>query len=52
MALVLPFLPFYIRELGVKDLEEVKQWSGLIYAAPFLLATFTGSINDSLEIFK
>ena len=42
MSLVLPFLPFYIRELGVKELEEVKRWSGLIYAAPFLLATFTG----------
>jgi DHA1 family multidrug resistance protein-like MFS transporter len=44
MALVLPFLPFYIRELGVKELEEVKRWSGLIYAAPFLLATFTGPL--------
>ena len=44
MALVLPFLPFYIRELGVKELEDVKRWSGLIYAAPFLLATFTGPL--------
>ena len=44
MALVLPFLPFYIRELGVKELDDVKRWSGLIYAAPFLLATFTGPL--------
>jgi len=44
MALVLPFLPFYIRELGVKEVEDVKRWSGLIYAAPFLLATFTGPL--------
>ncbi|MBI5968743.1 MAG: MFS transporter, partial [Deltaproteobacteria bacterium] len=28
MSLILPFLPFYIRELGVKDLPEVKRWSG------------------------
>lgn len=44
IALVLPFLPFYIRELGVKESEDVKRWSGLIYAAPFLLATFTGPL--------
>jgi DHA1 family multidrug resistance protein-like MFS transporter len=44
MALVLPFIPFYVRELGVKELEDVKRWSGLIYAAPFLLATFTGPL--------
>ena len=44
MALVLPFLPFYVRELGVKEPEDVKRWSGLIYAAPFFLATFTGPL--------
>lgn len=44
MALVLPFLPFYIRELGVTEAEAVKRWSGLVYAAPFFLATFTGPL--------
>jgi DHA1 family multidrug resistance protein-like MFS transporter len=44
MALVLPFLPFYIRELGVRELEDVKRWSGFIYAAPFFLAVFTGPL--------
>lgn len=44
MALVLPFLPFYIRELGVKELEDVKRWSGFIYAAPFFIAIFTGPL--------
>jgi len=44
MALVLPFLPFYIRELGAVEPEEVKRWSGLIYAAPFFLAIFTGPL--------
>ena len=44
MALVLPFLPFYVRELGVKEPEDVKRWSGLIYAAPFFLASFTGPL--------
>ena len=41
MAFVLPFIPFYLRELGVGEAAEVKKWSGLIYAGPFLTATFT-----------
>ncbi len=41
MSFILPFIPFYVRELGVADLAEVKRWSGLIYAGPFLTATFT-----------
>ncbi len=44
MALVLPFLPFYIRELGISEITEVKKWSGLIFSAPFLVATFTTSL--------
>ena len=44
MALVLPFLPFYIRELGINEVTEVKKWSGLIFSAPFLVATFTTSL--------
>lgn len=41
MSLIIPFLPFYIRELGVSELSEVKRWSGFVYAAPFLVATFS-----------
>jgi len=41
MAFVLPFIPFYLRELGLTEAAEVKKWSGLIYAGPFLAATFT-----------
>ncbi len=44
MALVLPFLPFYIRELGVKELHDVERWSGFVFAAPFLVAIFTGPL--------
>ena len=35
-----PFLPLYIRELGIIDLSEAKRWSGLIFAAPFVLSFF------------
>ena len=40
MSLVVPFLPFYIRSLGVSDSAEVAQWSGLVFAGPFLPAFF------------
>lgn len=40
MNIVVPFLPFYIRELGVTDPEAVANWSGLVYAGPFFLSFF------------
>lgn len=44
LSLILPFLPFYIRELGVLDSGEVKRWSGLVFGAPFFIATFVGPL--------
>ena len=44
MACVLPFLPFYIRELGVQDPHDVERWSGLVFGGPFFAATFTGPL--------
>jgi DHA1 family multidrug resistance protein-like MFS transporter len=44
MALVLPFLPFYIRELGVRETHDVERWSGLVFAAPFMVAIFAGPL--------
>ena len=38
MSFVVPFLPFYIRTLGVADEASVSLWSGLIFAGPFLPA--------------
>jgi len=50
MNLVVPFLPFYIRQLGLTDDTQVAQWSGLVFAGPFLtsfIATpFWGSLGD------
>jgi DHA1 family multidrug resistance protein-like MFS transporter len=40
MNLVVPFLPFFIRDLGVSNEEAVAKWSGLIFAAPFMLSVF------------
>src|SRR4030042_3419870 len=40
LSLVIPFLPLYVRELGVTGEEAVKIWSGLIFSAPFLVSAF------------
>jgi DHA1 family multidrug resistance protein-like MFS transporter len=38
MNLVVPFLPFYIRELGISDPESLARWSGFAFAGPFFLS--------------
>lgn len=50
MNLVVPFLPFYIRSLGVTDPDDLSRWSGLVFAGPFFLSIiatpFWGSMGD------
>jgi MFS transporter, DHA1 family, multidrug resistance protein len=50
MSSVTPFLPFYVRELGISDPESVTRWSGLVFAGPFFLSIiFTplwGAVGD------
>lgn len=50
MNLVIPFLPFYVRELGVTDENAVASWSGLVFAGPFFLSLFLtplwGTLGD------
>ena len=36
--MVMPFLPFYLKELGVTDPDSVKIWSGLVFSAPFMVS--------------
>ena len=38
MSIVIPFIPFFVRELGVTDRAAVERWSGLIFSGPFLAA--------------
>ncbi len=40
MSMVVPFLPLYIRDLGVSEQVEVERWSGLAFAGPFILSFF------------
>jgi MFS family permease len=38
LNLVVPFLPLFLRELGVEGDKSLKIWSGVVYAAPFLVS--------------
>lgn len=40
MSFIVPFLPFFIRELGVTNEEELARWSGLAFAGPFMVSFF------------
>lgn len=50
MSAVVPFLPLFIRELGVTEPHEVSTWSGLVFAGPFFVSFFItplwGSMGD------
>lgn len=48
MNLVVPFLPFFIRQLGVTDPNELAWWSGLVFSGPFLLSFFATPIWGTL----
>lgn len=52
LNLVGPFLPFYLRDLGIEDDKSLKIWSGVAYAAPFVVSAFMqplwGILGDRL----
>jgi MFS family permease len=50
MTLLVPFLPLYVAELGVRDPAAIAQWSGIAFSATFfaaaLIAPFWGRMAD------
>lgn len=50
MTLLLPFLPLYVEQLGVKDHAAIMQWSGAAFGATFfaaaLVAPLWGHLGD------
>ena len=38
MSMVIPFLPLYVKDLGVTEISEVKRWSGLVVSGVFITA--------------
>jgi DHA1 family multidrug resistance protein-like MFS transporter len=47
-AIVMPFLPFYVQELGVTDEAQVKFWSGLLFSAQAITMSIFAPIWGSL----
>ncbi|CUS89156.1 MFS transporter [Candidatus Kryptonium thompsonii] len=48
MSMIVPFLPFFIRELGVRDEASVARWSGIIFSGPFIVSFFITPIWGTL----
>ncbi len=48
MTLLVPFLPEYVRQLGVDDPADVVRWSGVAYGAAFLTAALTAPLWGAL----
>jgi MFS family permease len=44
MTLLLPFLPLYVEQLGVKDQAAIVQWSGIAYGATFFTAALVAPL--------
>ena len=48
MAFVIPFLPFYVKKLGITNIEQAARWSGWLMAAPALAMIIVSPIWGSL----
>lgn len=48
MSACVPFLPLFVRELGVTDMNEVKFWSGIVFSGPYVLSIIAVPILGSL----
>ena len=44
MTLLLPFLPLYVEEIGVRGHAAIVQWSGVAYGATFFTAALTAPL--------
>lgn len=48
MSSIVPFLPLFIRELGVTGVDETASWSGWVFAGPFFISLFMTPVWGSL----
>ncbi len=50
MSALIPFLPLFIRDLGISSTEQIAIWSGLVFAGPFVTALIAqpmwGALGD------
>ncbi len=47
-AMVMPFLPFYVQDMGVTDEAQIKLWSGLLFSAQAITMAIFAPIWGSL----
>ncbi|TCS95013.1 MFS transporter [Hazenella coriacea] len=48
MSMIMPFLPLYLKEMGVTDPADTQRWAGLIFGINFLTAFIFAPIWGSL----
>lgn len=48
LSLILPFIPLYVRSLGITEVSEVTRWSGLLLAGPFMVSFLATPIWGAL----
>ena len=48
MTFVIPFLPFYVKELGITNMEQAARWSGWLMGAPALALIIVSPLWGSL----
>jgi len=48
MSAIVPFLPLFIRELGITNIEETAAWSGFVFAGPFFISFFLTPVWGNL----
>jgi len=50
MSSVIPFMPLFVKELGITSVSEANIWSGLVFAGPYFLSIITtplwGALGD------
>ncbi len=48
MSSCVPFLPLFIRDLGVTDMNSAKLWSGIVFSGPYIFSIITVPIWGTL----
>ncbi len=48
MGIVIPLIPFFLRELGMTDRAALERWSGLVFSGPFLAAALMSPVWGAL----
>jgi MFS family permease len=48
MGIVIPLIPFFLRDLGMTDRAALERWSGLVFSGPFLAAALMSPVWAAL----